>query len=348
MINKWLAGLVALSLALSVAGSALAAQAATGVSSEFTHLLFGVKDGQLKVFHLVKLKNQGASSSGPIELSLPKGYQNPAFSGDAGGAMAKEVQLGSEGLKDPRGLEPGAARDYVLTYDLPMPPDGQSLRVNVNYPTQMILILADQATVQMVPLQNRDFSSQGSVQYGQKTFEQFARNDVAPGTTLTMTLGPATPGGAQPGGAGQPGGGMAHEPPPGTVTKGTIALLNQAFHGGASNMMMWQRFTGTTGHGGLVGSIIILAGLTVLIFGLGRTFYVRWQLKQGINPETGERPEETFEKLLKEKSIYIKKIADLDRKAEAGEITSEEHQERRSAYKRRLVKVLARLKEVEN
>lgn len=341
MTKKWLAGLLALSLVLFLVGTAPAAAPAppaggqpAGLSSEFTHLLFGVKDGQLKVFHLVKLKNAGQAKSGPIEISLPKGYENLKFSGDTDGTMAKEVKIEAESISDPRGLEPGAARDYAVTYDLPMPLDGLSLSVKVNHPTQMILILADQGTVQMLPLQNRDFRSEGSAEYGKKTFDQFARNDVAPGTALTMTLGSAAR--------------TSHEAsPPGQVTQGTIALLNQAFHGGASNMMLWQRFTGNAGHGGLVGMIIILTALTGLIFGVGRTWYIRSLINRGLDPSTGERIEETLEKLLKEKGIYIKKIADLDRRLEAGKISPEDHGERRSAYKRRLVKVMARLKEME-
>lgn len=335
----WAALALALALALAFAGMGSAAEPEAGVNSDFTHLNFSVKDGRLKVFHLVKLKNTGSTKSGPVEIYLPKGYQDLKFSGDEEGALAKETKLEAESLRDPRGLEPGAERGYTMTYDLPMPAEGLALPLKINHPTKMVLILADQATVQMLPLQNREFRSEGSAQWGQKTFDQFNSSDLTAGTVLTMTLGPAVPGtGAAP----------SHGGTDPEATKGTIALLNQAFHGGASNMMLWQRMTGNAGHGGLVGMSIILTVLALLIFGIGRTVYFRYLVNRGIDPSTGERPAETVEKLQKEKKIYIKKIADLDRSLQSGRISSEEHNERRSAYKRRLVKVMARLKELES
>ncbi|MCL5677293.1 MAG: hypothetical protein M1602_05435 [Firmicutes bacterium] len=328
---------------LLILGSALEALAAneSGISSEFSHLVLSQQGGKLRVFQLVKLKNSGSAAVSPVKVALPQGYANLSFPNQPG---SDKLKSDTAGVTDPEGLAGGATKDYTLVYELPFPAQGTTVSFKFDYATDQVYVLADQNTLQVLPTQNGDWEYGGAAQMGSKQFEQFARQSVAPGAVLKLTLGPAPAG--KPG---EPGQGNAGQGVAGQGNPGSTPLLNKFFHGGSANVMLWQRFTGLSGHGGLVGMLVILLGLGLVVAGVGTWLYRRYRKGgEAAAPSPLVSNEDLVARLSKEKALYVKKIAELDRLLSQKAIDPQEHAQKRSVYKQRLARVIVKLKELQS
>lgn len=327
---------LALGLLVMVLGG-VQALAAAGVSSDFSHLVLSQQQGRLRVFQLVKLKNSGDKPQAPVKISLPEGYGNLSFPNQPD---ASKFKTDASGVTDPDGIAAGASKDYTLVYELPFPPQGLTLNLKFNYPTDQVYVLSDQKSLAILPVQNGDWEYGGPAQMGDKQFDQFVRQQVAAGATLKLNMGPAAASPSQPGQQPAPAPNLRY-------TQGPIGLLNKAFHGGSSNVMLWQRFTGSPGHGGLVGIILILLGLGSLVTAVSVFIYRRWGHRNPKGPSDLVSEADLVARLNKEKALYVKKIAELDRQLAEGGLDAGEHAEKRAQYKERLVKIVAKLKELE-
>ena len=341
--NPWGFALGLVLAGLLVFMGAAQALAAAGGSSEFTHLVLSQQQGKLRVFQLVKLKNDGDQAVAPVQIALPEGYGNLSFPNQA---AAGKFKTDAAGLTDPEGVAAGASKDYTLVYELPFPPAGTTLTLKFNYPTDQVYVLADQNSLQVLPVQNGDWDYAGPAQMQNRNFEQFVRQQVAAGTVVKLVMGPGS--GAPAGPSGQPGAQPGSASPVLRYNQGPIGLLNKAFHGGSSNMMLWQRFTGSPGHGGLPGIILILLGLGSLVAAVSTFIYRRRSRRTAVSgPSDLLSRDDLVARLSREKSLYVKKIAELDRRLAEGGLGAGEHAQRRAEYKRRVIKIMTKLKELE-
>lgn len=326
------------------------AKAPEGLKVEFSHLVLTGRQGAVGVLQLVKLVNSGQKATGPVEVGLPKGYKNLEF---LQGVTADKAAQGEAGFVDNAGVDAGQNKVVVLRYDVPATAQSLTFSERVLYPTDSIDILADVSNITMVPTLNPDYVDQGTADMNGKVIRRFTREKVGAGTDLkvNLQLAPDTtapkptplqdnPQAAQSGDAG------SREP----------KLLNKTFHGGNANVMLWQRMTGSPSHGGVIG-ILGYALVLIIPIVLGVALYRRMknpapvqsraQVAAGGTGAVVAAAAGELSKLLKEKTIVVKKIAELDLKRQSGEVSEEDYVDKRGRLKKRLIQVMNRIKELE-
>ncbi len=125
-------------------------------------------------------------------------------------------------------------------------------------------------------------------------------------------------------------------------------LLNRSFHGGAANVMLWQRATGFQGHGGFTGMLVIFAGLGTVTSALLRAWQrVQVQRIRRLMEPAATAPSESAGTLRRRRAEILSEVAVVDSRRAQGELGAEEHQRRREALKQELVAVLTHLKRLE-
>lgn len=323
----------------------------SGVFAELTNLILGRADDQLKVFHLVKLVNNRADAASNVHIPLLPGFANVNLIRPESGAAKVE----GDGVTISRAIAPAGGVDtLILTYDVPLPAQGYSAALKVAVPTSMTLIMADSTQLEMPEIQNTQLFSAGTTDVEGKMFLQFVRPRIPAGTDLKLNVAKATGLGLPEAGAGmaQPYPEIAGE----KLTNAKAPLLNKAFHGGTANVMLWQRYTGYPGHGGLFGAVIILSGLGGAALGGARLYFLRYQMREAARrrmaagqtgPSLSQLEMEERVRMEKERRVLVRRIAELDRSLAAGTLTPDEHRRQRSLYKRHLVRVMQSLKGVE-
>lgn len=346
---KIVAGFVALSLVLTLvaaAASAESAQAPVGIQIKLAHLVLAKdQEGKLRVLEMIEVANNGDKRVESLEFPLPAGAKDVQIM--APGGLKTEAKNGV--LSIPVALDPKGTGQAVFTLSLDAPEGSYTLAQKFSYPVEFVSVLTEKG-VEVIGMLNRDLMDMGEAQGPGRTLRQWGRENMAAGDELKVNIqfGDATA--PAPGTTTPPGTTSGQESGSGqTSGSSDKGLLNKRFHGGDSNVMIWQRFTGASGHGGMIGIIfigIILIGLPVV----GLKYY-----RTRINPVKPilaaaveqTAPEELSERLSKEKSDLVRQIAELDRRHQTGEIAEEEYGHKRSEYKKRLVKVAAKLKEIE-
>lgn len=341
---KFMAGFVALSIILTLvaaAASAESAQAPAGVQIKLAHLVLAKdQQGRLRVLEMIEVANNGDKRVEILEFPLPAGAKDIEIMMPEG----IKVEPKDGVLSVPVPVDPKGTGQVVFSLSLDAPDAAYTLVQKFSYPAEFVSILTEKG-VEVIGMLNRDLQDLGEAQAQDRTLRQWGRENLAAGDELKVNIqfGEA----AAPAGGTTSGQGSGSGQTSGSSEKG---LLNKRFHGGENNVMIWQRFTGASGHGGLIGIIfigLVLIGLPIVGIKYYRTKVnpVKPILAAAVEQTA---PEELADRLGKEKAYLVRQIAELDRRHKAGEIAEEEYGHKRSEYKKRLVKVAAKLKELES
>lgn len=307
--------------------------------AEVSHVAVSRSGDGVAVAYMSTVINSGKDPSAAFSIPIPAAATK--FELLEGAA---KVTRSGEQVVVPAGIAPGGSSAVGFRYTLP---DGiTELHYPDIPPADMAMLLIDEATLTLTTT-GPGLSEKGLVVLGQQAYRQYIVSRPAPGMNLTVQLklegNPANAAAAI---------ADAQKLPPGApVDRAEGPLLNQTFHGGNANVMLWQRMTGSTGHGGLAG--LLLIGLLLLALVLGAIFLLarrRQATSAAFAPmppasTRGRAPAEAVS-LQKQKAQLARRIAEIDR-TPADERTPELDDERESV-KQQLVEVILRLRRLES
>ncbi|MFZ5827823.1 MAG: hypothetical protein ACOY94_26255 [Bacillota bacterium] len=306
--------------------------------TEVSHVAISRNGDGLAVAYMATVVNSGTGPSPEFVIPIPAEATN--FELLEGAA---KVTRNGEQVMVPGGIAAGGSSSIGFRYMLP------AGITEVHYPdippADMAMLLVDEATLTMTTV-GPGLSDKGVVVLGPKAYRQFIVTRPAPGMNLSVQLklegNPANAEAAINAAGRLPAGAPVDQAP------AESRLLNQSFHGGNANVMLWQRMTGSTGHGGLMG--LLLMGLLLLGLVLGAVFLLarRRQAAAAVHaPPVSTRGRATREaaSLQKRKAQLARRIAEIDRTPEAER--TPELDEERAAVKAQLVDVIMHLRRVE-
>lgn len=117
------------------------------------------------------------------------------------------------------------------------------------------------------------------------------------------------------------------------LANNTERILNKSYHGGPTNIMLWQRFTGSPGHYGLIGVLAFAVAVGA----------VSWALVKGRRHRRTPPKDRFGGKGLGDsirRQALAREIARLDAAYRAGEVAAEEYGHLRPSLKRRLMEAI--------
>lgn len=335
----WLTPATMLAQAETPTPTATPPAAATGEPrATLAHWVLSRGEGGIEVFQMWQVAG-GAGGAAEIALPLPPGSTGVAV---VEGLTANELDVGPDTLVDRSGVKAGAEKTLAFRYSLPLEGDAALFSQRMGIAAEMVFVLVDTASLSAIPMGSTPLQDQGTATMGDRVLQQWVRTGVAAGETITLALQPPPPGAPAAGAA-----------PP----AGQPQLLNRTFHGGTANVMLWQRMTGSPGHNGVAGILLMgagLAGLVTVAVILGR----RWRTARmgaaspasrsgrhpaPVTPGPGPAPARLRPALLAQRQRLAGAIAALDERHAAGEVDAEVYTHERQELKQQLVRVLARL-----
>ncbi len=312
----------------------------TRAEADVAHLVLSREGDSLGVFQMVSLMNETANPTGPLALTLPEGAEGLQLEGQPD--QQNGVVAAGSRVEVPAGLPANGRLELAIRYRVPA--KGESLKLQLTLPvrSERVYVLTDAHSMTLNPTHTR-LRDDGVLDLGPKRLHQYIQEGVEAGEAMQLSLqftpdedalnqtpkDGATPVSAQ--GA-----------PPG--------LLNRSFHGGAANTMLWQRVTGSPGHGGFTGMAVALLTLMLLITAVllaWRQVRRRRLPPSAVADDIKPAPSAPRPELLRRRAELLRLAEELDRQRLAGEVEEQYHRTRRDEIKRELVRVLVGLKQSE-
>lgn len=337
LFTTWL--LAAFLLAVPTTSTA-ATTPPTRAEADVAHLVLSREGDSLGIFEMVSLMNETASPTGPLVLALPEGAEGLALEGQP--EQQQGVVVAGSRVEIPAGLPANGRLELAFRYRVPAKGESVKLQVTLPFSSERVYVLTDAHSMILNPTHTR-LRDDGVLDLGPKRLHQYIQERVEAGEALQLSLqftpdeealNQAPKDGATPV--------SAQATPPG--------LLNQSFHGGAANTMLWQRVTGSPGHGGFTGVAVALLTLVLLITAAllaWREVRRRRLPPSAVADDIEPAPTTPKPELLRRRAELLRLAEELDRQRLAGEVEEEYHRARREEIKSELVRVLLGLKQSE-
>ncbi|MGE5589488.1 MAG: hypothetical protein ACM3ZA_02490 [Bacillota bacterium] len=339
-----MAWLLTAALLLSSATAAAASPRASAPEADVAHLVLSREGDNLGVFEMVSLMNETTNPTGPLVLPLPEGTTGLTLDGEPD--TTNGVVAAGNRVEIPAGLPAGGRLELAFRYQVPAAGESLEFQVTLPFRSQHVYVLTDAHAMVLNPTHTL-LQDGGVLDLGPKRMRQYIQEGVEAGEPLQfgLTFTPDREALNQ---------APADVAVPVSATSAPPGLLNRSFHGGAANMMLWQRVTGSPGHGGFAGMV---AGLMALAL-LATAVVLAWRQTRRRNlPESsvGDEPEPDVmatpsaprPELLRRRAELLRLAEELDRQRLAGEVDEEHHRTRREEIKNELVRVLVGLKQSE-
>lgn len=313
------------------ADGAVATEAAAGeagkISVKVHHLLLSPNDDRtLNVKEQLVIYNPGEAlpEGKTVTITLPLGYRELELFHDLNEDMV-QVEEDSVIIKQLPAGETMIGFSYVMeTFSEGTAPHF-IISETVNYPTQSYFVLAPAQGMKIISseLQSGGVQNMGGMQY------QFhAADNVKPGTKMEIraiiSMADESAGGQDNSGG----------------YSGTVTREAPKFHT-PGHIRFWKQspFAGMDAHLFLFLVIVVPAGA------IGYALYRRTQEAAELATEADEE-EELFQRLVKKQKVLMNKLKELEIQHANGEVDEETYTQLREIYKKKLVKVKAKLKEL--
>lgn len=310
-----------------------------GLHAEVAHVALTQDGKAFSVVQMVDIVNSSKEPSPELRIPLPTGAAN--F-----GAMDGTASLQGSQVVIAAGIAPGEKRQVGFEYTLPAGATTELTLTDIP-PADLTYLLIDEAALSLDPvLVGKGFNDLGLAVINQVAYHQYevTRPPGAPVTIKVNAGGNPTnaaqaiaresknPSSAATGGAGDP------------------KLLNGSFHGGSANVMLWQRMTGSSGHGGLVGISVlglVLAGAVGLVATVIRRHSQAMLARTHAPAARAENAgEQDLDELFRQKKVLAQRIVEIDRKAALQ--PSPQLDQQRSVAKQRLMQVIRQIRDLES
>lgn len=293
--------------------AAAAVQSAPGVMRvKLQHVVLTAAGDRLAVLEMWNVENQGPRPA-DLQVTVPEG---------AGDVVVRE-----------RSIQPGE-RVVTFAYTLPGGRDaGFRWARAIPYPVRELVVVVEDGRLEV---RSERLQALGSAELGGRHFKLFGASDLQPGAEVAFDVLPAPASGQGAGGEAGNAGAAGH--PDGEH------VITTSFHGGNANVRLWQRTTGLSGHGGLLG-IFLASALGVAVLCGGVRLAARRRARNGA-ARTSAADAARHAALQEERQQLIRQIAELDRRRAAGAIEETAYIESREQLKGRLVEVMRQLRAV--
>lgn len=296
-----------------------------GISLEAHHFFVSPNDQGIEVSETYVFNNTGEAISGGDNLSLavPEGvtevipYRGLEEEGsyrfeDGKIVVTKDIVAGQN--------------IFAFGYKVIKPEAAEiSLKEDVDFPTGYVSIILPPHGMEVT---GEQFMDDGLQQFDQSTqYRVFSRANIKPGEELVVNMAFS-------------GSGPEGEQAQGAGTGGNVREDNPEFHS-AGHIRFWRQspFAGMNAHLFLLLAVVIPVGM------IGFALYRRRKYAaETIVPTDGE--EEMFQKLLKKQHSLMDKLKELEQQRADGQVEEEAYQELRDAYKKKLINIKAKIKQL--
>lgn len=318
--------------AATTAAVAAAAQAPPGgMHVKLQHVVLTAVGERLAVLEMWNVENQGPRPA-DLQVTLPEGAGDVVVR-EGSDELPVDFKPTTGGFRLPGWVEPGE-RLVSFAYTLPLNP-GAGLRWDraVPYPVRELVVVVEDGKLEV---RSGRLQALGSTELGGRRFKLFGASDLHPGTEVAFDVMPAAASGQGARSEAGTAGAAGHPDEEHVITT--------SFHGGNANVRLWQRTTGLSGHGGLLGIFLAsVFGVAVLYGGvkLAATHRAR---NGAVRTDVADAARQAA--LQEEKQQLVRQIAELDRRRAAGAIDEATYSESRERLKRRLVEVMRQLRAV--
>ncbi|WP_366923589.1 hypothetical protein MFMK1_000492 [Metallumcola ferriviriculae] len=298
-----------------------------GIIFEAHHFFITPNETGIEVSETYVINNPGEAVTGDktIELAVPegvteiipyRGLEEGAYQLDEGNlVLSQEITQGQNVI----------AFGYTIKSDDTTFP----FKETVNFSTSFVSVILPPHGMAVT---NEDFTDDGVQQFDENTqYKVFSKSQLEQGTELNFQVafsgsGPAASGGTDPHNEG------------GT---GAVTQAAPEFHS-AGHIRFWQQspFAGMNAH------LFLFLVIVVPIAATGYYFYRRSQdAAEMARANSEDEEEEQFQKLLKKQDSLMSKLKELEMQRKNKEIDDETYNKLKDTYKKRLIKVRAKLKE---
>ena len=318
--------------AASAAAATAAGQSAPGlVRVKLQHLVLTASGERLAVLEMWNVENQGPRPA-DLQVTLPEGADDVVMR-EGSQDLPVDFKPSANGFRLAGWVQPGE-RVVTFAYTLPGGRDaGFRWARAVPYPVRELVVVVEDGRLEV---RSDRLQALGSTELAGRRFKLFGASDLQPGAEVAFDVLPAPASGQGAGGEAGSAGAAGH--PDGEH------VISTSFHGGNANVRLWQRTTGLSGHGGLLG-IFLASALGVAVLCGGVRLAARRRARNGA-PRTSAADPARQAALQEERQQLIRQIAELDRRRAAGAIEEAAYVESREQLKRRLVEVMRQLRAV--
>ena len=297
-------------LCLTVAFGKVAGADASRVTLQDYSILIRLDDGSLYFHETWVVKNAGPTKVVPLTVNLHPGYSGLSV---ARGPAADKRTATAKGFEDTEGVEAGAEKEYVVSFRVPYTSGAATLDFTSPYPTNGVIILADQR----LDLAGTGFAKGQAVSMGTNSYVEYDAAATKAGQSISVQVkakpGASTGAGANPGG---------------TASAGTAPLPR--------NDQAATAF--------LIAAALLLFGAIGLFVVVRSRGGARQSPTGRLVGEPATAPVQTGRGGLAldtpEKRELVERIADLDRRYEAGALDETEYHQERGRAKSRLAALI--------
>jgi len=318
-------------MTIGLGGAAWAGETkdANNIKVDIHHFMLTNQNGNLMVREVLKFNNTGKDTfigtgekvdgkNAVLTISLPAGYSNLAVEGLAADNFVKK----DTAMITTVPLAPGTL-EVSLTYNL-APTNGEfSIPGVINYPTNTMYVLSPAQGLVITP--KKLLQSAGIQDFEGNKYQVLMAQNLTKGAQVEI--------GAKPGNVEGGGNVVDSSYNPSKVGFHSPGHLQRWYNSPLRNQNphVWTAFFVI-----LVISVIVAAGILV-----------RNRQKAAAEDEEARKLDKLFVDLVAKQKRLMGKIAELEDKLAKGEIEQEEYNDLRNQYKKMLVKVKVKLKEIE-
>lgn len=297
---------------------------------EMEHMILNINGNEINVMDIMNVKNAGDTEyKGEASGSSDQGQRAVFRENLPAGATNLKVMLDDKSVvKTDTSFyttQPiPAQQTTTITYSYNLPQQGGHYIVSLKrlYRTESVNVLLAQATARLV-VQDREMQDHGLIEIEGKKFHVYSTESLEPGQPLDLIV-LSDPGAAQ------------NE----TKQAATVTRKPGEFHN-PGHIRMWNQsqFRSFNPHV-LLG---VLAG--ILLFAIGYFGYRRWKDQRPGDSFFSCDQEALLQQLDLKQAVILKRLVELEEAYENGEMGDEEFQERKKAYRDRLLEVKLKMHE---
>ncbi|GAX91377.1 hypothetical protein [Effusibacillus lacus] len=312
----WLAIAV---LAANTPGHAAANTAAgkeAPLEIEMEHLILSVSGTEVSVLDILNVRNP---SDKAVKVGQPARSGNPA---------ADEFRYDlPKGAKDLKAMEESvkeipAKGETTVAYAYKIPESGGHFVLSFNrpYPVKNLNVMVPEGQSKLV-VQNQQMQDNGPMSFQGRNYHVYSAASIQPGLQLDMILLPTAENTSRQG-----------------EKAGQVTRTAPAFHN-PGHIRMWYQspLREFNPH------ILLIVFGSILAFAVGYYGYRKWKFAS--NNGWLEAEEEIFQQLYLKQKVLLNKLVELEDSYDRAELSDEDYQLRKKAYKSQLVEVKRKLLE---